>query len=390
MVYFIIAKGGFLMQYRKFGKTDIKVSALGYGCMRLPIIDGDEGKINEEEAIKLIRYAIDNGVNYIDTAYPYHKRNSEYLVGKALKDGYRERVKLASKLPVWLAKTHEDFDKYLNEQLKKLQTEYIDFYLLHALDKDTWKEINRLEIFKFVDRALKDGRIKHIGFSFHDDIDTFKEIVDSYDWTFCQIQYNYMDENFQAGTEGLKYAASKGLAVVIMEPIRGGKLAQEPPTDIKNIFDRAKVKRTPAEWALSWVLNHPEVSLLLSGMGEMSQVVENIKTAEKVLPNSLNNEELQIIDDVKNKYLELTRVKCTACLYCMPCPAGVAIPRNFSLYNDAVMYNNIEKYKELYSSRIPKEARASVCVECGKCETLCPQHLSIREYLKEVKKTFEE
>lgn len=377
------------MQYRKFGRCDFEVSSLGYGCMRFPVLDGDEGKIDEEKAIELLRYAIDNGVNYIDTAYPYHKKTSEYVVGKALRDGYREKVRLATKLPVWLTKTYEDFDKYLNEQLNKLQTKYIDFYLLHALDKDEWKKAKDLGVLDFLDKAIGDGRIKHAGFSFHDDIATFKEIVDSYDWTFCQIQYNYMDENFQAGTEGLKYAAAKGLAVVIMEPLRGGKLAQEPPIEVKEIFNRAKKKRTPAEWGLSWVLNHPEVKVVLSGMTTMEQLVENIETAGKALPNSLSEEDLNIVGDVCKKYEELTRIKCTGCGYCMPCPSGVYIPRNFSIYNNAHIYKDIEKYKKQYEEMIPVKGRASKCVECGKCETLCPQHLNIREYLKEIKNTFE-
>lgn len=377
------------MQYRKFGRCDFEVSSLGYGCMRFPVLDGDEGKIDEEKAIELLRYAIDNGVNYIDTAYPYHKKTSEYVVGKALRDGYREKVRLATKLPVWLTKTYEDFDKYLNEQLNKLQTKYIDFYLLHALDKDEWKKAKDLGVLDFLDKAIGDGRIKHAGFSFHDDIATFKEIVDSYDWTFCQIQYNYMDENFQAGTEGLKYAAAKGLAVVIMEPLRGGKLAQEPPIEVKEIFNRPKKKRTPAEWGLSWVLNHPEVKVVLSGMTTMEQLVENIETAGKALPNSLSEEDLNIVGDVCKKYEELTRIKCTGCGYCMPCPSGVYIPRNFSIYNNAHIYKDIEKYKKQYEEMIPVKGRSSKCVECGKCETLCPQHLNIREYLKEIKNTFE-
>lgn len=374
------------MLYRKFGRCDFEVSALGFGCMRLPILNGDSGQIDEAEAIKMIRFAIDNGVNYIDTAYPYHKKNSEILVGKALKDGYRERVHLATKLPAWLTNTYEDFDKYLNEQLEKLQTSYIDFYLLHSLGKDTWKKIKDLRVLDFLDAALKDGRIKYAGFSFHDDIDTFKEIVDSYDWTFCQIQYNYMDENYQAGTEGLKYAASKGLAVVIMEPLRGGRLAQTPPDEIQNIFDSSSIKKTPAEWGLGWIWNQPEVSVILSGMSTMEQVVENIKTAGKVNPNSFTKEESAIIDSVKLKYNELTRIKCTGCEYCMPCPSGVEIPFNFSLYNDISMFKDTEKYLNKYNNDLPEKARASSCVECGRCEGACPQHLPIRQYLKEVHK----
>lgn len=369
------------MKYRKFGRCDFEVSALGFGCMRFPTKDK---KINENEAIRMLRYAIDNGVNYIDTAYPYHNGNSELLVAKALKDDYREKVKLATKSPVWLVEKHEDFDKYLNEQLKKLETDYIDMYLLHALDKERWTKIKSLNVFKFIERALKDGRIKHIGFSFHDDINTFKEIVDSYDWTFCQIQYNYMDEYYQAGIEGLKYAYNKGLAVIVMEPLKGGKLAQEPPKIIKDLWNSYKVKKTPAEWALQWLLNQPEVSIVLSGMSSMEQVIENIKIADKSEINSLSSEEIELINLVKTKYKDLIKVNCTSCKYCVPCPAGVDIPKNFSLYNEAFVYNNLENCSKSYSKL---EDKASSCVQCGKCEEACPQHISIREKLKEVAKT---
>lgn len=374
------------MLYRKFGSCDFKVSALGFGCMRFPILNGDSGQIEEAEAIKMLRYAIDNGVNYVDTAYPYHKKNSEIVVGKALKDGYREKVHLATKLPAWLTNTYEDFDKYLNEQLEKLQTNYIDFYLLHSLSKDSWKKIKDLKVLDFLDGALKDGRIKYAGFSFHDDIDTFKEIVDSYNWTFCQIQYNYMDEKYQAGTEGLKYAASKGLGVVVMEPLRGGKLAQTPPDEVQDIFNSSLFKRTPAEWGLSWIWNQPEVSIVLSGMSTMEQVAQNIETAGKTGISSLSERDISIIDNVKSKYNELTKVKCTACEYCLPCPAGVAIPSNFSLYNDASIYKDSEKYINKYNNEMPEKSRASSCVECGECEEACPQHLPIRQHLKEVHK----
>jgi predicted aldo/keto reductase-like oxidoreductase len=371
------------MQYRKFGKHNIDVSALGFGCMRFPILNEDEGKINEEEAIKMLRYAIDNGVNYVDTAYPYHKRNSEIVVGKALRDGYREKTKLATKLPVWLVKSYEDCDKFLNEQLDKLQTDHIDFYLLHSLDKESWDKIKELNILKFVDSALKDGRIKYAGFSFHDEFDLFKEIVDSYDWDFCQIQYNYMDEEYQAGTKGLEYAASKNMAVIIMEPLRGGKLAGNPPEDIKNLWNSAAEKRTPVDWALRWVLNHPEVSVVLSGMGSMEQVIENIKTVNDSKANSLKRDELNVISKVRDKYNDLIKVGCTGCNYCMPCAAGVNIPRNFSLYNQAFMYNNLDMYKKAYVKFLDEKSRASSCIECGKCEGLCPQGLPIRSLLKD-------
>lgn len=371
------------MKYRKFGKCDFEVSALGFGCMRLPIINADEKQIDEEKTISLIRYAIDNGVDYIDTAYPYHKGSSELVVGKALKDGYREKVKLATKLPTWLTNSYEDFDKYLNEQLEKLQTDHIDMYLLHALNKKSWANLLKLDIFKFIESALSDGRIKQIGFSFHDDLGTFKEIVDAYDWNFCQIQYNFLDVNYQAGTEGLEYAASKGLAIIVMEPLKGGKLSQTPPISIKELWSSAETLRTPAEWALRWIWNRPEVTTILSGMNSMEQIIENVKTADSALPKLLSNEDLDLVNKVKLQYNELIKVQCTACNYCMPCPAGVNIPKNFTLINEASMYNEYDKQSLAYNNLTLKE-RAVSCVECGKCEILCPQHLEIRKHLKEV------
>ena len=324
------------MEYRTLGKTNEKVSALGFGCMRLPIINGDTTKIDEEKATEMIRHAIDEGVNYIDTAYPYHGTGmgnggeSEPFVGRALKNGYREKVNLATKLPSWLIKTREDMDKYLNEQLKRLQTDRIDFYLVHALNKDAWENLKKLGISEFLDSAIKDGRIRYAGFSFHDKLDVFKEIVDYYDWSFCQIQYNYLDEDFQAGTEGLQYAANKGLGVVIMEPLRGGKIVRNLPEAVMNTFDKAEDKKSPAEWALRWVWNHPEVSVVLSGMSTMDNVTENLKTASVAAPNSLTEKELEILNEVKKVFNDRIKVNCTACEYCMPCPVGVNIPKNFT------------------------------------------------------------
>ncbi|MDT8715151.1 aldo/keto reductase [Clostridium sp. 19966] len=379
------------MLYRKFGKTNEMVSTLGFGCMRLPILPGgDPSKIDEEKAMELVRYAIDNGVNYIDTAYPYHGNGmtkgggaSEPFVGKALKDGYREKVKLATKLPSWLIKSREDMDKYLNEQLERLETDHIDFYLVHALNRNDWDRLKANGIDEFLDSAIKDGRIKYAGFSFHDKLEVFKEIVDYYDWSFCQIQYNYMDENFQAGTEGLEYAAERGLGVTIMEPIRGGKLANNLPNEAKEAFEKADIKRTPAEWALKWVWNHPEVKVVLSGMNTLEQIIENIKAASETEPNSLTERELAIVKEARNAINSKVKVNCTACAYCMPCPAGVNIPRCFSAYNNHSMFPGDESY-----SWIPKEQNASNCVKCGKCETHCPQGISIRKHLNDIKELF--
>uniref|UniRef100_A0A7C5Z6G3 Aldo/keto reductase n=1 Tax=Caldicellulosiruptor owensensis TaxID=55205 RepID=A0A7C5Z6G3_9FIRM len=370
------------MKYRPFGKTDFMVSALGFGAMRLPILDGDYSKIDEEKAIEMLHFAIDNGINYIDTAYVYHGGNSEVLVGKALKGGYREKVKIATKLPVWQVNNFDDADRVLDEQLKRLDTSYIDFYLLHALNKDHWKKLKEMNIFKWVEKVLSEGKIKYIGFSFHDDLNTFKEIVDSYNWTFCQIQYNILNRNYQAGEEGLKYAAAKGLAVIIMEPLLGGRLAKEPPEEIKQLWNQAKNKRTPVEWALSWLWNQKEVSVVLSGMSTLEQVKENIEYASKYEVGSLTEEELELVEKVAQKYNELRKVNCTECKYCMPCPQGIDIPWNFSIYNQASMYNIFEEMKNDYLKK--EKERAENCVECGVCETKCPQNLPIREILKEV------
>lgn len=378
------------MKYRPFGRLDWQSSVLGFGAMRLPIIGNDAAKINEPEATRMIRYAIDHGLNYVDTAYVYHRGTSEGFLSRALRDGYRERIKLATKLPSWKIETHEDMDKRLSEQLTRLQIDNVDFYLLHGLDNERWERLTRLNVLDWAERKMREGKFKYLGFSFHDDVETFKSIVDAYDnWTLAQIMYNYMDENYQAGTEGLKYAAKKGLAVVVMEPVAGGRLAVRPADSIQNIWDEADIRRTPAEWALRWVWNHPEVSVVLSGMSTMEQVVENVKNADKAQPDSLTPKELDLISRVRQKYKESGFVGCTACRYCQPCPQGVKIPEIIALYNEFYVKNRDDAIKTKYWEHISPESQAKRCQRCGECEKLCPQKLPLREILGRVAMLFE-
>ena len=368
------------MKYRRFGKLDWQVSALGFGCMRLPIKDGIAANIDEPEATRMVHYAIDQGVNYLDTAYPYHGGNSELFLGRALKDGYRERVHLATKLPCWKIEAAEDLDKVLNEQLQKLQTARVDFYLLHGLNRERWDKMRDLGVLKRAEQAIADGRIGYLGFSFHDKYPVFQEIVDAHNWMFCQIQHNYMDIENQAGTKGLQYAASKGLAVVVMEPLLGGKLVN-PPAPVQEIWDTAADKRSPAGWALQWLWNQPEVSVVLSGMSTMEQVEQNVASAVTSRVNALAAQELALFDQVRVKYNDLSPIPCTKCEYCLPCPNGVAIPRVFGAYNEGMMYDKPDDARRAYKQWIPAENQASACIQCLECEDKCPQNIPISEWM---------
>ena len=372
------------MNYRRFGKLDWQASALGFGCMRLPTVGGDRSQIDEALATRMVRYAIDHGVSYLDTAYPYHGGESERFLGRALQDGYREKVRLATKLPVRMVERTEDFDRFLNEQLAKLQTEQIDYYLFHGLRAPRWQTVQELGLLREAERALADGRIRYLGFSFHDTFEVFRGILDGYDgWTFCQFQYNYMNEHHQAGTAGLEYAAAKGLATVIMEPLLGGKLANPPPP-IHALWDSAQTRdypRTPVEWALQWLWNKPEVSVVLSGMSAMEHVVENVASAGRSGVGQLSAGELALVERVRQKYDELCPIPCTACGYCMPCPNGVDIPRNFATFNNGVMYNAFDEARQHYNRWMPEERRASACIQCRECAELCPQDIPISEWL---------
>jgi len=372
------------MKYRKFGKLDWKVSALGFGAMRLPVLNNDFGQVDEPEAIRMMRYAFDHGVNYVDSAYGYHRGNSDIVIGKALQDGYREKVRIATKLPCHEVNSSEDFDRCLNEQLKRLQTDSIDFYLLHRLNKLIWPKMCNLGVLKWADGAIADGRIGYFGFSFHDNYEVLREIINAYDnWTVCQIQYNYMDDNLQAGTRGLEYAHKKGLAVVVMEPIKGGRITVFPEK-VGRIWANAPVQRTPAEWALRWVWNHPEVTTVLSGMSTMQQVIENVATAEHSQPHNLTADELALIGQVRDAYRSLSPVACTGCRYCMPCPNGVDITRIFELYNEAMIFNDAARRRKMYNDPnvIKEEQRADKCIKCEQCVEKCPQKVPIPEQLE--------
>jgi uncharacterized protein len=380
------------MLYRKVPRTGDELSILGFGFMRLPAKKSGSG-IDEERATRQLRSAIDRGVNYVDTAPAYHLGKSEQILGRALGDGYRKKVRIATKLPPWSVRSRGDMDRILNSQLSTLKTDHIDYYLLHSISQESFSRLKNLGVLEFLDRAKKDGRITNAGFSTHADLPAFREIVDSYDWTFCQIQYNYLDEKNQAGTEGLEYARAKGLAVMVMEPLRGGNLGARVPDEVKKIWDASPVKRTPAAWGLRWVWNHPEVTVVLSGMNDEAHIDENLRTAEEGYPGSLTGAELDRIGQVRDTYRRLMKIGCTGCSYCLPCPAGVDIPGCFSLYNDNSLFsfNRMAKFQYIarHGGLMGSVSYAGLCRDCGKCEKACPQHLPVRALLRNVSREFE-
>jgi hypothetical protein len=375
------------MLYRKMPSTGDDLSILGFGCMRLP---QKEGRIDTEKAARQVRHAIDRGVNYLDTAWMYHGGESERFLAGALADGYRERVKLATKLPVCIVEKRQDMDRFLNAQLQKLNTSRIDYYLAHGLNGDFWDRMQGLGLTEFLDHAKATGRIVNAGFSFHGLLPDFKRIVDAYPWQFCQIQYNFLDEQHQAGTEGLQYAAAKGLGVVVMQPLRGGTLGRPaPPPAVEAIWSESETPRTPAEWALRWVWNHPEVTVALSGMGEDAQVEENLAIASQAYPHSLTEAELALAGKAGRKYREIMKVGCTGCGYCEPCPMGVGIAASFDTYNHLHMFGNLGEAQTVYVVRLSgvitgSRGYASQCERCGDCVVKCPQGLEIPDLLEKV------
>jgi hypothetical protein len=377
------------MNKRTLGKRNpAEVSILGFGMMRLPHEPGKYSDIIEEESLRQVRYAIDNGLNYIDTAWPYHEGNSEGFVAKALKDGYREKVYVADKLPSWLIKSREDMDKYLDEQLVRLEDDYIDFYLLHALNKNSWENLKKHNVFDFIEKALASGKIKNIGFSFHDKYEVFEEILEAFNWDFCQIQFNFYDEEYQAGLKGLKLAASKDIDVIVMEPLRGGRLANNVPSEVKNIYNSTGVEHSPAGWAFRYVWNYPEVKTVLSGMNDLNHIKDNILEASEALPNMLTAKEKVAIKKVEEFYKARIQVDCTNCKYCMPCPFGVNIPANFAFYNNAHVFSDKAYFHNAFFEQMKPEQMADMCQQCGECEVKCPQNIEIISDLKKVAEYF--
>ena len=382
------------MNYRHFPKIDdCKISVLGFGCMRFPLVQGTK-EIDKEKTRELIKAAYNEGVNYYDTAWPYHGGTSEEVLGSILQEeNLRDKVYIADKCPVWDINTEEDFDRILDAQLKKLKTDHIDFYLLHAMNTEHWEKMKKLHAISFMERAKKIGKIRHIGFSFHDSLTVFKQMIDDYKgWEFCQIQYNYLDDDREKqisnpGKQALAYAAKNEIGVIIMEPLRGGLLAN-PPKGVRDIFAAAETPRLPAEWGLRFVWESQEVVTALSGMNDMTQVLVNCATASSAFPNSLPQKQLAVVKKAKDWFESRIRVPCTHCNYCMPCPQGVSIPDIFWGYNDSSMRGAFEEGVPKtvvadYLKMIKEGKGADKCVGCGLCATKCPQHIQIPGRLKE-------
>lgn len=374
------------MQYRTMPGKEDQLSILGFGCMRFPM--NAEKKIDEEKALSMLRYAYQNGVNYFDTAWPYHNGQSEPLLGRFISENDRSKLRIATKMPSWLINSYEDMESYLDQQLSNLQTTYIDYYLLHAMNSGFFANLTKHDVFRFLDEMKKKGKIRYAGFSFHDKYTVFKKVVDSYAWDFCQIQLNFFDTIIQAGLKGMRYAASKGMGIIVMEPLRGGKLVNHIPDEVQAVWNRSKLHISPVDRALRWVWNMPEVTLLLSGMSCMEQVGENLKIADACKSNELTTGELKLYHEARKIYLKKIPVPCTGCRYCMPCPHQVNIPDSFGVYMDAHMFSDRERHTREYAWFVAEENRAGKCVQCGACVPKCPQHINIPEELAKVKEFF--
>lgn len=373
------------MQKRRFPGTDIEASVLGMGCMRLPVIESEEKPIDKPRAIKLIRDAIDGGIDYIDTAYGYHGGMSEVVVGEALKDGYREKVTLTSKLPLWKVESKADMYALLDEQLGRLQTDHLDFYLAHAVNKDRFEKVTALGLFDFFDEMKAKGKIRYAGFSFHDNADVFKKVVDSYDWNLVQVQMNILDEFNQATMKGIEYAASKGMGIVIMEPLRGGALTKNVPDSVTALYDAFSVKRSPAEWAFRYLYDRSEVVTILSGMSDEAVLADNFNIFKNAEANCASTEEKKLFTDVRLAYEARVKVGCTGCEYCQPCPMEIKIPNILRAYDNSCVFGTQDKFYANYM----KDRMGAKCVQCGACESACPQHITIRNWLADIDKEAE-
>ena len=372
------------MEYNQFGSLDEKISRFGMGCMRYPRKTLNDGTdvIDEDESIRMIRYAIDHGVNYFDTAYAY--AGSEDVLGKALQDGYREKVVIATKLPIGDVKSEDDLQRIYDEQVRRLGVDVIDIYIFHCLDRGNWEKVKKFNGILFFERLKKEGKIRQIGFSFHSEYDLFEEIVDAYSWDMCLIQLNILDDTHQAGVKGLKYAAQKGISVAIMEPLKGGMIANKIPADVQKLLDGYSEKRSLVEWALRFVYNFPEAKVILSGVSSMEQLQDNIRIFDEAAPNVLSADDLQMLAQVKDIYRRLLRVGCSGCGYCMPCPEGLNIPEIFKVYNDQALSDWTEFGKVFYSLMVSNTGKdATSCIECRSCESHCPQGIAIADVLKE-------
>ena len=379
------------MQYRVIQKTGDEISPLGYGAMRLPL---KNGKIDRIKAKELIYHAIDNGVNFIDTAFLYG--DSESFLGEVIQGEYKDKVKICTKLPTIIVKKYEDMEKILDEQLERLQRDSIDYYLIHAVDLKAMNRLMKRDLVKFLDKAKSDGKIRHTGFSYHGPKEEFSQAIDSYDWDVVMVQYNYFDENVQASVEGIEYAASKGMGIFVMEPLKGGILAGKMPKDAEEIFKKANSNKSTAQWALEWVLNNRNVTCVLSGMNDLSQLDENLEVAHNTAPMSMSFEDLETVELVKRVMRNSLRINCSTCGYCMPCPQGVNIPECLKIYNEKYLFGHkglinpaFMDYYQYVGGIMGNSGNAGKCNGCGKCLRKCPQKLDIVSELKKVKKEFE-